>query len=105
MSFLLKSVYLNIFGIFTKKSHLCQVQMDNVKDQGDEDLYAKLDSAYSTEDEDKEVDILASALSCLFGERDADCMKMTLSMGQIFCNSSYLMSISHISEWTNLSYI
>ncbi|KAG1334090.1 hypothetical protein COCNU_03G002090 [Cocos nucifera] len=40
------------------------VQMDNVKDQGDEDLYAKLDSAYSTEGEDTEVDILASAISC-----------------------------------------
>ncbi|XP_008802838.1 CRM-domain containing factor CFM3, chloroplastic/mitochondrial [Phoenix dactylifera] len=32
------------------------VQMDNVKDQGDEELYTKLDSAYSTEDEDTEDD-------------------------------------------------
>ncbi|XP_072992054.1 CRM-domain containing factor CFM3, chloroplastic/mitochondrial [Typha latifolia] len=30
------------------------VQMENVKDQGDENLYAKLDSAYSTEEEDTE---------------------------------------------------
>lgn len=29
-------------------------QMENVKGQGDEDLYTKLDSAYSTEDEDTE---------------------------------------------------
>ncbi|WOK92481.1 CRM-domain containing factor CFM3, chloroplastic/mitochondrial-like [Canna indica] len=30
------------------------VQMENVKDHGDEELYDKLDSAYSTEDEDTE---------------------------------------------------
>ncbi|XP_072973321.1 CRM-domain containing factor CFM3, chloroplastic/mitochondrial [Typha angustifolia] len=34
------------------KSELAQ--MENVKDQGDENLYAKLDSAYSTEEEDTE---------------------------------------------------
>ncbi|ONK60599.1 uncharacterized protein A4U43_C08F20320 [Asparagus officinalis] len=35
------------------KSELCQ--MEDVKEQGDEELYSKLDSAYSTEDEDTEV--------------------------------------------------
>jgi len=29
--------------------------MEDVKEQGDEDLYSKLDSAYSTEDEEAEV--------------------------------------------------
>ncbi|PIA45212.1 hypothetical protein AQUCO_01700626v1 [Aquilegia coerulea] len=33
-------------------------QMETVKDQGDEELYAKLDSAYASEDEDTEVYIL-----------------------------------------------
>ena len=32
-----------------------QVQMEDVKDQGDEELYAKLDAAYSSEEEDMEV--------------------------------------------------
>lgn len=29
--------------------------MENTKDKGDEDLYAKLDSAYSSEDDSSEV--------------------------------------------------
>ena len=32
-----------------------QVQMEGVKEQGDEELYAKLDSAYSSDEEDMEV--------------------------------------------------
>jgi hypothetical protein len=35
--------------------HYFQVQIEKVKDQGDEELYARLDSAYSSEDEDVEV--------------------------------------------------
>jgi len=34
---------------------LFQVQMEDVKDQGDEELYAKLDAAYSSDEEDMEV--------------------------------------------------
>lgn len=35
--------------------------MEQVKDQGDEELYAKLDSAYSSDEEDAEVSVLDSA--------------------------------------------
>lgn len=36
--------------------------MENVKDRGDEDLYAKLDSAYSSEGDSSEVIVLGVLL-------------------------------------------
>lgn len=36
--------------------------MDIVKDHGDEELYDKLDSAYSTDDEDTEVNTICNNL-------------------------------------------
>lgn len=37
---------------------LFQVQMEDVREQGDDELYDRLDTAYCTEDEETEVDII-----------------------------------------------